>query len=132
DFFEATARLDALRPACLSVFDRAEALVVPTTPVLPRIADVQADSVGWGRRLGHYTNFVNLLRLAAVAVPGGFTARGLPGGVTLIGPAGSDRRLCELAAAWQRSSGLPLGATGHPLPSAPAAGPAAGAPPGHV
>ena len=132
DLFEAGYRLEALRLACLAVFDRADALVVPTMPVLPTLADVDADSNGWGCRLGHYTNFVNLVRLAAVAVPGGFTPRGLPGGITLIGPAGSDRRLCDMAAAWQRRSGLPLGATGHPLPTVPAGLPSAGPPPGYV
>ncbi len=133
DFFKASYRLEALRPACLAPFERADALVVPTMPVLPTLADVRADSAGWGRRLGHYTNFVNLLRLAAVAVPGGFTPRGLPGGITLIGPAGSDRRLCALAAAWQRRSGLPLGATGHNLPEpVVAVGPPPAPLPGHV
>ncbi len=132
DLFRASYRLEALRPVCMSVFHQAEVLVVPTTPVLPRLADVQADSVGWCRKLGHYTNFVNLLRLAAMAVPGGFTQRGLPGGFTLLGPAGSERRLCELAAAWQQRSGLPMGATGQPLPEAPAAVPSASPPVGYV
>jgi allophanate hydrolase len=132
DFFAARDRLEDLRPACLAVFERCEVLVVPTMPVLPTIAEVQADSVGWGRRLGHYTNFVNLLGLAAVAVPAGFTARGLPGGITLIGRPGSERRLCELAATWQQRAGLPLGATGHPLPAPPAHLKPASPPPGHV
>ena len=46
-------------------------LVVPTVPVLPRIAEVEADSRAWSPRLGHYTNFVNLLGLAAWRVPSG-------------------------------------------------------------
>ena len=33
DLFDAGGRLDALRPACLAVFDRADVLVVPTMPV---------------------------------------------------------------------------------------------------
>ena len=44
--------------------------------------------------LGYYTNFVNLLDLAAVAVPAGLRANGLPFGVSLIGPAFSDERCC--------------------------------------
>ena len=129
DLFTAGYALEPLRSACLSVFETCDVLVVPTMPTIPTLDAVRADSVGWGRRLGHYTNFVNLLRLAAVAVPAGFTARGLPGGITLIGPPGSERRLCELASAWQQRSGLALGATRHPLPPPPtfiAGGPPAG------
>jgi allophanate hydrolase len=132
DLFAARDRLEELRPVCLSVLERAEVLVVPTMPVLPTIAEVQADSAGWGRRLGHYTNFVNLLGLAAVAVPAGFTSRGLPGGITLIARPGSERRLCELAASVQQRLGLPLGATGHPLPAPPTHVKPASPPPGHV
>ena len=40
--------------------------------------------------LGYYTNFVNLLDLAAVAVPAGFRPNGLPFGISLIGPAFTD------------------------------------------
>ncbi len=103
DVFKAQADLDRLRRVCAKVFQEAEVLVVPTMPTLPLLAEVQADSIGWSRKLGYYTNFVNLLGYAALAVPAGFTSRGLPGGITLIGPAGSDGRLCSLGKAWQES-----------------------------
>src|SRR5262249_29450414 len=106
DVFRASYRLQELRGACLSLFEQGEVLVVPTMPTLPRLAQVQADSLGWSRRLGYYTNFVNLLQLAALALPSGFTRRGLPGGMTLIGPAGSESRLCALGRSWQRELGL--------------------------
>jgi allophanate hydrolase len=118
DVFRGLYRLEGLRPACEAIFEKAEVLVVPTFPTLPTLAEAQAASRDWARRLGTYTNFVNLLRWAAVAVPAGFTSRGLPGGITLIGPGGSDSRLCELALAWQRSNSWPLGATGRTLPKA--------------
>jgi allophanate hydrolase len=127
DVFKGLDRLQALRETCLQVFDRAEVLVVPTMPTLPTRAEVEADSAGWSRRLGHYTNFANLLGLAAVAVQAGFTPRGLPGGLTLLGPGGSERRLAELGMAWQRRLNLPFGATGKPLPApgpVPTGGPA--------
>jgi allophanate hydrolase len=118
DLFRAQQRLKILREICLRVFDQAEILVVPTIPTLPKTSDVAQDSVLWSRRLGTYTNFANLLGLSAVAVPAAFTALGLPAGLTLIGPAGSERRLCEIGMAWQRQIDLPLGATGHRLPAA--------------
>jgi allophanate hydrolase len=129
DVFKARDALEALREPCLSAFQRADVLVVPTLPALPTLAEVQADSVGWSRRLGTYTNFANLLGLAAVAVPAGFTPQGLPGGLTLLAPGGSDRKLCRLALAWQRLLDLPLGATGRPLPTRPAAATVAIPPP---
>jgi allophanate hydrolase len=116
DAFRGLYRLEELRPVCQAVFERADVLVVPTIPCLPTLAEVQADSRGWSRRLGHYTNYVNLLRWCALAVPASFTKRGLPVGITLIGPTGADRRLCELGKQWQQAAGLPLGATGRPLP----------------
>ena len=111
DVFKAQAQLADLRRRCAEVFQESETLVVPTMPALPLLAQVQADSVGWSRKLGRYTNFVNLLGCAALAVPAGFTPNGLPGGITLIGPGGSDRRLCSLGMAWQKMVKLPLGAT---------------------
>jgi hypothetical protein len=53
---------------------------------------------------------MNLLGWAALAVPAGFTRAGLPAGLTLIGPGGSDRRLCKLGMAWQRLLHMPLAA----------------------
>ena len=55
-----------------------------------------ADPVGVNSGLGRYTNFANLLDLASVAVPAG-TVWGLPFGIMLTGPAGSDARLAEIA-----------------------------------
>jgi allophanate hydrolase len=59
--------------------------------------------------LGRYTNFVNLLGLAALALPSGFTPAGLPFGVTFIAPGGSDAALARLGQQWQAARGLPLG-----------------------
>jgi allophanate hydrolase len=54
-------------------------------------------------------------------VPAGFRRDGLPFGVTLVAPAFSDAALARLGAALHRAAGLALGATGEPLPDAPAA-----------
>jgi allophanate hydrolase len=124
DVFKARDRLEALRDSCLRALDAAGGvLVVPTVPTVPALADVRADSIGWSRRLGTYTNFANLLGLAAVSVPAGFTPQGVPGGIMLLGPGGSDRKLCRLAMAWQRHLDLPLGATGRRLAHRPPAAP---------
>src|SRR5690606_32032364 len=51
-----------------------------------------------------YTNFVNLLDLAAISVPVGERSDRLPSSLTLIGKAGSDGSLASLAAALEGSS----------------------------
>ena len=52
-----------------------------------------------------------------MAAPSGFTAQGLPFGVSVIAPAGSDRDLLALASRLQRASVDCLGATGLPVPA---------------
>jgi allophanate hydrolase len=47
--------------------------------------------------LGRYTQFANLLDLAALAVPTGTTPDERPVGVTLLGPAFSEARLFAAA-----------------------------------
>ena len=87
---------------------------------------MEADPLGLNSALGAYANFVNLLDLAAVAVPTGFRADGLPAGATVIGPAGSDARLAAFAALVHRATSRTLGAGPHPIPSTPAVAPGAG------
>ncbi len=64
--------------------------------------------------LGYYTNFVNLLDYAAVAVPAGFQNDGLPFGITLVAQAHHDTLLLHLAERLQQTYALPLGATAMP------------------
>jgi len=71
-------------------------LVLPTVPFHPTLAEVAADPFGVNARLGIFTNFVNLLDLCAVTVPSD-PVDGLPCGVSLIGPAWSDRVQADLA-----------------------------------
>jgi len=73
-----------------------DALLLPTAPGHPSIAEVLADPIAVNSWVGTYTNFVNLLDLAAIAVPG-VEADEAPFGVTLVGPAFSDAALADLA-----------------------------------
>ena len=61
--------------------------------------------------LGLYTNFVNLLDLAAIALPAGFSKSGLPFGISLVAPAHRDAALLDLGMRFQQIAGLPLGAS---------------------
>lgn len=95
-----------------------DALVVPTSPTLRTLADMEAEPVLFNSQFGTYTNFTNLADLSALALPAGFRADGLPAGITLIAPAWHDQALAAFGQRWQQALKLPLGATGQPLPEA--------------
>jgi allophanate hydrolase len=116
DVFAGLTRLQALRKAAAQVCNRADVLLVPTAPTAYTIAEVLAEPFLNNRRLGHYTNFVNLLDLAACAVPASMRPDGLPSGITLIAPAGSDLMLADLAQRFHQLTGLKLGALDETLP----------------
>ncbi|MFD4601083.1 allophanate hydrolase [Streptomyces sp. NPDC058464] len=110
-------RLADLRTRALAELADADALLLPTTPGHPTLAEVAADPLGANARLGRFTNSTNLFDLAAVAVPAG-EVNGLPFGVMLIGPAFTDDRLATIARALEpRVSLAVVGAhlTGQPL-----------------
>jgi len=92
-------RLAELKRAAEATWAKADVLLLPTTPTSYTVAAMLADPIRLNSRLGHYTNFFNLMGLAGIAVPAGFGADGLPGGVTLAAPAFLDDALVPLAAA---------------------------------
>jgi len=117
DWCAAADRLGALRQRCDAIVAGIDVLVLPTAPTAPTVAAMQADPVRLNRQLGHYTNFVNLLDYAALAVPAAMRDDGLPFGITFVGPAGSDLRLADIGQRFHHDTGLPAGATGRPLPA---------------
>ena len=120
DLFAAQLRLAVLSQRAARLWHQFDVLLVPTTPSHYRIADMLADPVELNRRLGIYTNFVNLLDYAALAVPSSIRSDGLPFGITLVAPSGSDWQLAEIGQRFHLASGLTQGATGIPLPAAEA------------
>ncbi len=98
DAFRGLHRLAALRAATRPVWSRVDALLVPTAPNFPTLAEMEANPIEPNSRLGTYTNFVNLMDLSALAIPAPPRADGLPFGVTLIGPRGADAALAALGA----------------------------------
>jgi allophanate hydrolase len=96
DAFRGLYRLMEHRRAAEDFFARFDVLAVPSAPNFPTLADLAADPFGPNARLGTYTNFVNLLDLAALAIPGPARPDGLPAGITLIGPRGTDAALAAL------------------------------------
>jgi allophanate hydrolase len=103
DAFEAEYRLGELRRATESQWHRMDVLVLPTTGTIYTHEQIAADPIRLNTNLGYYTNFVNLLDLAAVAVPAGFRSNGLPFGISFIGPAFNDEALLALADRYHRA-----------------------------
>jgi allophanate hydrolase len=130
ELFADLARLDELGLAARTALAGTDVLLLPTTTRHPTLAEVEADPVGVNSDLGRFTNFANLLDMAALAVPAG-EADGLPFGVQLVGPAFSDGLLAGVVellgegdAAVPRGSGpavsapaIPVSVTSVPHPS---------------
>jgi allophanate hydrolase len=122
DAFTAEYKLREIRRAADTEWRRMDVMLLPTTGTIYTHEAVAADPIRLNTNLGYYTNFVNLLDLAAVAVPAGFRANprgsdqshdrkgvvGLPFGVSLIGPAFSDEALLAVADRFHRAPGAPL------------------------
>lgn len=110
DAFAGMHALAGYRRAAERFFAQYDALAVPSVPCFPTLAELAADPFGPNARLGVYTNFVNLLDLAAIAVPGPERPDGLPAGVTFIGPRGSDAALAALGGQFETAVALRAGA----------------------
>jgi allophanate hydrolase len=110
DAFRAIYKQADLKRKADRIMANLEALLVPTAPVHLKIADVEADPIRLNSLMSRYTNFVNLLDFSALALPAGFRQDGLPFGVTLIGPAWAERRLCDFGARFETYLDLPRGA----------------------
>lgn len=117
DVFDAQTRLRAIAQRVEPMWRGIDVLVVPTAPTHYTREQMRADPVALNRNLGAYTNFVNLLDYAALSVPSSLRADGLPFGITLIGPCGSDLALADLGQRFHHATGLTQGAMGTPLPA---------------
>lgn len=110
--FEAFYKLQALRQKAMPVFDEAHALLMPTTPTIFTIAEIEAEPVKRNNILATYTNFLNLFDMCGIAVPAGFYPGGLPFGVTFASPALQDADMLALARVFQERSGIAGGMAG--------------------
>jgi allophanate hydrolase len=99
DAFAGMRKLKELARAAEVEWAKAEVLLLPTAPTIYTVEQIQGDPIRLNARLGRYTQFVNFLGCAAIAVPAGFRKDGLPFGVTLIAPPFSDDTLAAPAAA---------------------------------
>ncbi len=110
ELWQVLETVERLRREVAQLFSRVDLIVTPAAAALPWPAaeayppEIAGQPVG---PRGHaiFTAWVNAAGLPAIAVPCAPSAEGLPIGVQLIGPYGSDDGLLELAAAIEASGG---------------------------
>ena len=104
--FQGVYRLAELKRHADLMWGELDALAFPTTGTTYRVAELAAAPIALNSNLGAYTNFVNLLDMAALAVPAGTRHNATGFGITLIGPADTDRALLTLADAYLAKASL--------------------------
>ena len=107
DLWNGIYRLAELKRQADGLWDGIDMLAFPTTGTTYRVRELQASPVALNSNLGRYTNFVNLLDMAAIAVPAGQRGNGTGFGITLIGPADTDRALMDAAETYLDAADLP-------------------------
>ena len=90
-------------------FESYDVLLLPTSQVPPFPADQEFPRSINGRPMATYLDWmrsayvITVTGCPAISVPAGETTDGLPVGVQIVAPFGADRRLLEVAAAFERA-----------------------------
>ncbi|WP_371365696.1 allophanate hydrolase [Pseudomonas sp. QL9] len=108
ELFRAQYRLQELKAQCDAIIAELDCVLTPTIGRPVTLDELHAEPVLRNSQLGYYTNFMNLLDYAALALPSAFMTNGLPWGLTLFGRAFTDQYLLGLGDALQRHNALPL------------------------
>lgn len=116
DAFNGFYQLRRIKQEADQIWANVDCLLTPTAGTIYSIQAMQQDPIRLNTDLSYYTNFMNLLDYAAVAVPAGFQRNGLPFGITLAAPPHQDEPLLHLAHRLQQAYAFPLGATGITFP----------------
>ncbi len=93
-----TVRLAALSRAAGEIWQRVDAVLMPTVPFHPSLAEVEADPLGVNARLGTFVSGCNLVDWCAAVVPIEVEALDRPVGVQVCGPAWTDEVVWQAAA----------------------------------
>lgn len=99
--------------AAAKLFETYDALILPTAQVWPFPVEWVSPPAIAGRAMDTYHRWMEvvvpaaLIGLPVTAVPAGFGAAGLPMGLQIIGPTGSDARLLQLAQHWHQATDWP-------------------------
>ena len=124
DAFKGQYALEEYRQKSSAVWSAIDLVLMPTAPEIYRIEEIRNDPIALNSRLGLFTNFANLMDLAAIAVPAGFRSDGLPFGITFLGQAFCENLLFACAESYLGSLRPRLGATKTEYPAAAVEAPA--------
>ena len=106
DYVKANRFRAALCDNLDAVFDHVDLLVSPTVAWVAPSGDIDITDDEGTVEMRFMAPF-NLTGHPAVSVPCGLTEDGLPAGLQVVGPRGSDGRLLRLAESWTRQMPLP-------------------------
>lgn len=112
DVYNAEYKLRQIARSANKRLNRVDAILTPTTGTTYTRDEVDARPVELNSNLGHYTNFMNLLDLSAIALPGGRRSNGMPFGVTLFADTFDDAFLATLGEQYCLERNVSIGAAG--------------------
>lgn len=113
DVHVASEKASAWYRKAAETFESFDALVLPTTQVWPFPKDTEYPKEIAGRQMDTYHRWmevtipIGLIGLPAVNLPVGFGEAGLPAGMQLFGPRGSDAQLLQMAHAYHQATDWP-------------------------
>ena len=93
-----------------TLFERYDFLILPSAQVFPFDADTHWPTEIAGRTMDTYHRWMEvvigpaMVGLPVAAMPAGFGDKGLPTGIQIIGPPRADRRVLEMAAAYEQAT----------------------------
>lgn len=96
-----------------ALFESYDALILPSAQVWPFDVNIPYPTSIAGHSMDTYHRWmqvvvpISLIGLPALAAPAGFGAQGLPMGVQIFGPRGSDAKLLALGAAYHAATDWP-------------------------
>ena len=76
ELFQGEYQRQALKDTIDDVFAAIDVLLLPTAPTHYTLAEIAGAPIANNTNLGKYTNFMNLMDLAAIAIPAGMTTKG--------------------------------------------------------
>jgi amidase len=94
----------------LQLFSRFDFLILPSAQVFPFDKTIHWPREIAGRSMDTYHRWMQVVTPASLAgmptatVPAGFSAQGLPMGLQIIGPLQADRRVLQMARAYERAT----------------------------
>lgn len=112
DYVDLTDRVARFRAEVGDVFSRVDLLLTPSVAgglwpkAEPAVKTIAGQPAG-PRAAAIYSTFANVAALAGLSIPAGLSAAGHPIGMQLVGPAGSEERLLDLAEAIERAQPWP-------------------------